>query len=84
MTDMVTGNFGITDQRLALQWVYSNIDRFGGQRTNVSITVSLQYYMKKYKILDTIKTKTVNLYFVDFDVNKNENKNSNSNGRHYN
>jgi hypothetical protein len=51
---------------------------------NLEITVSLQYYMKKYKILDTIKTKTVNLYFVDFDVNKNENKNSNSNGRHYN
>lgn len=75
MTDMVTGNFGITDQRLALQWVYSNIDRFGGQRTNVSITASIQYYTKKQRVLDTIKIKIVNLYFVHFDV-KNENKNS--------
>lgn len=75
MTDMVTGNFGITDQRLALQWVYSNIDRFGGQRTNVSITASIQYYTKKQTVLDTIKTKIVNLYFVHFNV-KNENKNS--------
>jgi hypothetical protein len=29
------GNFGIFDQKLAIQWVYDNIDAFGGDNQRV-------------------------------------------------
>ncbi len=35
--DEVTGNFGIQDQRLALEWVQSHIASFGGDPDNVTV-----------------------------------------------
>lgn len=32
-----SGNFGLLDQIMALQWVQDNIDKFGGDRKNVTI-----------------------------------------------
>ncbi|XP_076101084.1 crystal protein-like [Mytilus galloprovincialis] len=37
VTEGVTGNYGITDQRLVLLWVHNNIERFGGDRRNVTL-----------------------------------------------
>jgi len=32
-----TGNYGIQDQRAALEWLQANIDKFGGNRSNVML-----------------------------------------------
>jgi carboxylesterase type B len=34
-TTQLQGNFGIFDQKLAIQWVYDNIDAFGGDSQRV-------------------------------------------------
>ncbi|KAH7125799.1 putative carboxylesterase [Dactylonectria macrodidyma] len=31
------GNFGLTDQQVALEWIQKNISKFGGDKTNVTI-----------------------------------------------
>lgn len=35
--DQIEGNFGILDQKQAIQWVFDNIDAFGGDNKRVSI-----------------------------------------------
>ena len=35
--DKSTGNFGLADQRLALEWVQANVGAFGGNASNVMI-----------------------------------------------
>ncbi|KAM9977178.1 hypothetical protein ACTFIR_011036 [Dictyostelium discoideum] len=36
-TDLLSGNFGFLDQVMALQWVRSNIEAFGGDKNKVTI-----------------------------------------------
>ncbi|KAK5580643.1 hypothetical protein RB653_000665 [Dictyostelium firmibasis] len=36
-TDLLSGNFGFLDQVIALQWVRSNIEAFGGDKNQVTI-----------------------------------------------
>eukprot|EP00483_Globobulimina_turgida_P009882 UN09901 len=33
----IIGNFGYMDQKFAIQWVYDNIDAFGGNKENITI-----------------------------------------------
>lgn len=35
--DVISGNFGLKDQLMALQWVKENIPRFGGDPNNVTL-----------------------------------------------
>jgi len=37
VTPNINGNFGLKDQRLALQWVQNNICKFGGNRRSITI-----------------------------------------------
>lgn len=35
--DVIAGNFGLKDQAFAFKWIQNNIERFGGDKSRVTI-----------------------------------------------
>ena len=48
--DLVSGNMGLRDQLLALQWVHDNIQSYGGDPDKVNIHVIRYIVLLSYPI----------------------------------
>lgn len=58
--DVYSGNMGLKDQHLALQWTSDNIERFGGDKNQITIAGhsaggDIIYVMILYFMFDNIK-----------------------------
>lgn len=57
----ITGNMGLKDQQLALNWIWTNIDKFGGDRSRVTIAgeAAVSYHLVNRESRELFKNAIV-------------------------